>query len=217
MSASSRRPVSTAAARLESMTRERDDAQAESAALRAELDAMRTWSETAHHDSRHHLKNVLHLACSLLSLQRNRAASAETRQELDAAVERITVLGAVHGGQGATAVEGGVSVRALLSALCGGPETPPRPARPVIILVELADVTLRIEQATALALIVNELVTNSLRHGFPDGRTGKITVRLARAGRRGWVLTVSDDGVGLGAAGSERGFGLQLVGLMAGQ
>lgn len=55
--------------------------------------------------------------------------------------------------------------------------------------------TVESRNAVAIGLIVTELVINALRHAFPGNRQGKIIVTY-RAMRSGWVLSVSDDGVG---------------------
>ncbi len=68
--------------------------------------------------------------------------------------------------------------------------------RPIeIALVEPSRLQVSENHASALALIVNELVMNAIAHGFPDDRAGLIRVELERQGERA-VLTVSDDGQG---------------------
>jgi two-component sensor histidine kinase len=69
------------------------------------------------------------------------------------------------------------------------------------------------ETATALVLVLTELVQNSLEHGFPNGRDGSVRVSAER-GRNELVVTISDDGVGLPEdfdAGSSERLGLQIV------
>lgn len=66
---------------------------------------------------------------------------------------------------------------------------------------------------------MNELVSNSLRHAFSDGRTGRITVTLERQGQSAVVLTVADSGPGFPAGqadADERTTGLQLVRVLCG-
>ena len=63
--------------------------------------------------------------------------------------------------------------------------------------------------------IVNELVSNALKHAFPDGRGGHVLVELRDLGGGQYALVVSDDGVGLPAdfdLGRGQSLGLQLVG-----
>jgi len=64
--------------------------------------------------------------------------------------------------------------------------------------LDLAPVHLAIDKAIPFGLLVNELITNALKHAFPDGRSGELCVSLQPlAGAQGWRLRVSDDGVGL--------------------
>jgi len=80
--------------------------------------------------------------------------------------------------------------------------------------VECGDVSLGVDQAIPCGLVINELITNSLKYAFPSSRGGEIKVSLAE--NEGEVeLTVSDNGVGIPAsldlAGSKT-LGLRLVG-----
>jgi two-component sensor histidine kinase len=80
-------------------------------------------------------------------------------------------------------------------------------------------ISLSAAQAVPVGLIVNEAVTNALKHAFPGERPGSVTVRLRRQGERGLRLEIADDGVGLpvadaGAAGSG---GTRLIGVLARQ
>jgi len=65
-----------------------------------------------------------------------------------------------------------------------------------------------------LGLLLNELVSNSLKHGFPDGRRGTIHVVLRRESAERVRLEVWDDGAGFRAGATEetsRSLGLRLV------
>ena len=87
----------------------------------------------------------------------------------------------------------------------------------VTIEVKCDEANVSIEQAVAVGLIVNELVTNSLKHAFgPDG--GAIRVELHAAGpRRMATLTVADTGKGHGERGESDGSGSKLVKALAAQ
>ena len=63
-------------------------------------------------------------------------------------------------------------------------------------MCEIADVSLSSDNCTLCGIIANELVTNSLKHAFPDERKGQITVSLSGSVRR-YVLAISDNGMGL--------------------
>ena len=69
--------------------------------------------------------------------------------------------------------------------------------RAVSVELDLAPVSLTLETAIPLGLILNEQVSNSLKHAFPAGRSGTIRVALRQSTAGALALTVSDDGVGL--------------------
>jgi two-component sensor histidine kinase len=69
-------------------------------------------------------------------------------------------------------------------------------------------------------LVVSELVTNALKHAFPDNRRGSLQVQLERVPQSRLRLTVKDDGVGLARdfpAGADATLGLDLVAIFAKQ
>ena len=70
-----------------------------------------------------------------------------------------------------------------------------------------------------LALTLNETLSNALEYGFPDGREGRVLVKLEMEGARA-SLVIEDDGVGMVdevAAAAERGLGLKIVSVFAEQ
>jgi two-component sensor histidine kinase len=84
----------------------------------------------------------------------------------------------------------------------------------------IASIGLPLEQSVPCGLIINELVSNSLKHGFPDARTGLVTIELYPADNKMLVLRVRDNGVGLAAnsdVSQPSTLGLQLVSNLAGQ
>jgi two-component sensor histidine kinase len=79
------------------------------------------------------------------------------------------------------------------------------------------DVSLGLDKAIPCGIIVNELVSNSLKYAFPDGRKGKVRVGLRLDNSRLVTLTVGDNGVGVPAGLDFRNtdsLGLQLVSLL---
>ena len=58
--------------------------------------------------------------------------------------------------------------------------------------------------------MTNELVTNAVKHAFPDGREGNIDVRFQRTDGL-WVLSVRDDGIGLPGVPPKSGLGTSLT------
>lgn len=129
-------------------------------------------------------------------------------------------MGLVHArlshADGQVAVDGCAFIhdlcRELQSSLIDG--------RPVSLDVDLdtsADSRpISLARAVPIGLAVNELVTNALKHAFPDGREGTVAVQLRREGNA-FVLGVNDDGVGIPDALPGRGLGQRLVRALAAQ
>jgi two-component system, sensor histidine kinase PdtaS len=89
----------------------------------------------------------------------------------------------------------------------------------VHVFADTQDILLDVDLAIPCGLIINELVSNSLKYAFRDGREGEIRVGLARDGRN-YILTVSDNGPGLPPDVdflNTPSLGLQLVNMLAGQ
>ena len=90
----------------------------------------------------------------------------------------------------------------------------------VTLNVESEDVLLGVDTAIPCGLIINELVSNSLKHAFPGGGSGSINITLRPAGPERLTLAVSDDGIGLPPGFDVRNtpsLGLQLVNTLARQ
>lgn len=93
------------------------------------------------------------------------------------------------------------------------------PASQITPIIEIDDVNLNIETAVPCRLIINELVSNSLKYAFPSGREGKIILSLKLRGEY-YELIISDNGIGfpedLDFKNTES-LGLQLVNSLVGQ
>src|SRR5262249_40179656 len=63
--------------------------------------------------------------------------------------------------------------------------------------IRVSDLHMEMNRAVTCGLIINELVSNALKHAFPNGRAGRVSVDLQRLDGESLVLVVSDDGVGL--------------------
>jgi two-component sensor histidine kinase len=96
---------------------------------------------------------------------------------------------------------------------------PPQASR-VTVRLELVEVTLAIDQVIPCGLILNELLTNSLKYAFPDEQTGEICIRVHMEAAHTLQLTASDTGVGFPPELDFRhtdSLGLQLVCTLAEQ
>jgi two-component sensor histidine kinase len=141
----------------------------------------------------HRTKNDLMGMSALLRFQAKSTKSAETQAALEAAAGRLMVMASVQ--DHLRNVSGdSVDMSVYLGELCRRLDEALGDLRPVKIELHAARLELPTNKAGPLGLIVNELVTNSFKHAFPDGRPGKISVDLQIA--EDIVLTVADDGIG---------------------
>jgi two-component sensor histidine kinase len=160
----------------------------------------------------HRVKNNLQLVTSMMRASARASENQDARRILEALARRVTVVASVYQLLMSGALDR-ISIRAYLGELCGKLEMA---AERVRIRADVADRIIGIDEAIALGLIVNELVTNSLQHAFPDrDGTVAVTVRPTSEPDR-MILTVSDDGVGH-PPGRPTGFGTRMVSLLAAQ
>ena len=88
------------------------------------------------------------------------------------------------------------------------------------IKIKADDILLNIDTAIPLGLIVNELVSNSIKYAFPDKREGKILIEFHYDKGGSLLLVVGDNGIGLPEGldiGNTESLGLQLVNTLVGQ
>lgn len=165
------------------------------------------------HEVDHRVKNNLQLIASLLQLQSRRTADETTRQAVRGILERVNAIGAVHRKlfQGGDVQRFDLAdfVRDLATDLAASARRDD-----IRLELDLEVVAVPASQAAPLALIVNELITNALKHAFP-GRPGIIRVAIRRT-PEGFELTVADDGQGR-AEGAPSGFGMTIVQLLCQQ
>jgi two-component sensor histidine kinase len=160
----------------------------------------------------HRVKNNLQLVTSMMRASARVSGSEETRRTLDDLARRVTVVASVYQLLMSGAMDR-ISVRSYVGELCGKLEMAVDRVR---IRTDIADRVIGIDEAIALGLIINELVTNSLQHAFPDGG-GTVHVSVKPTEEVDWMrLTVTDDGRGT-IEGRTEGFGTRMIGLLANQ
>jgi PAS domain S-box-containing protein len=157
----------------------------------------------------HRVKNNLQMLHSLLRTAQRESNNEEAKSVLEDAAHRIGAIAAaqrvLYSAQSATSF----SANDFLEAVCHAGQQ--AFGGDVKIDVAPSDGELSNEISMPLALILNELLTNAVKHGLNGRRHGAIKVRLARSGDR-FDLTVEDDGAGFELRpSSRRSSGLGLV------
>jgi two-component sensor histidine kinase len=144
----------------------------------------------------HRVGNDFAIVNSLLDLQRRRSGNAETRTALEQAMGRIRSISRIHRHIYALPESRYVDLRQYLRDLCTGLTDATLPMAGMTLACACDQAYMSRDQALALGLATNELVTNAVKHAFPDRQEGRISVSFARV-PEGWRLTVQDDGVGM--------------------
>ncbi|MWD26311.1 GAF domain-containing protein [Aquicoccus sp. SCR17] len=164
----------------------------------------------------HRVKNSLQQVTSLLRMQASRSSSDEVRQELQEASGRVAAITQLHdllhqSGRGSS-----VDISAYFDRLCDKLRTTARDG--VTIESQVPVLHLSSSHASALAMIANEFVANSLKHAFPDDRPGRIHLTLSAEGPE-LVARFSDDGIGQAGdeAGRAPGLGRRIIEAAASQ
>jgi PAS domain S-box-containing protein len=155
----------------------------------------------------HRVKNNLQVISSFLRLQAGSLTDPAAIAALRQSEERVMSIALLHENLYRSDNLGRVDFDRYLGALAAELLRAYPTAEGRITLATESDVpALEIENAVPLGLLVNELVTNALKHAFPDGRRGHVSARVSVSadGARG-TLTVSDDGVGFQAAAAAGG------------
>lgn len=170
----------------------------------------------------HRVKNNLQLIVSLFNLQVRALDDDDGRHALLDAAGRVRAMALVHERLYQASTLSPIALDSYIRDLCEQLARASSAAqRGIGLRIDVAAaVEVALDVAVPLGLLINELVSNSLKHGFPDGRAGMIRVRLACDHNGALVLTVSDDGVGFvpnDGGTSGQSLGLKLVSALSEQ
>jgi two-component sensor histidine kinase len=163
--------------------------------LRASLKEKEVLLQEIHH----RVKNNLQIVSSMLNLQMDRLSDTTAIELFRESQNRVRSIALFHEKLYQSRDLGRVKIAEYVKGLANGlfanygvnPED-------IVLAVHTEDIPLGVDAAIACGLIVNELVSNSLKHAFPDRRKGQVAVTLRSAGTD-VVLEVADNGVGFPA------------------
>lgn len=167
------------------------------------------------HEVDHRVKNNLQMIGALIGMQAKRTADPAAAEALRSVLSRVEAVATVHRrlyqGDDVGRFDVAAFARDLATDLVS------KAARPEVALAfDLTPVEITKDKAAPLALVVNELVTNAVRHAFKE-RGGRILVRVRLEGDE-LVVGIEDDGVGMPGQELGRGsFGRTVVELLARQ
>ena len=144
----------------------------------------------------HRIKNSLQVVASGLRLQARRTEDAGARDVLLAASAQIQAVAQIHDALQLNTYLNRVDLGALVSRMCASLACLSGDASGIKISVRAMPIEAPLAIAQPLLLAANELIINAIRHAFPGGRTGAITVTLELVDQD-IRLNITDDGCGL--------------------
>jgi two-component sensor histidine kinase len=146
----------------------------------------------------HRVKNNLQTISSLLSLQTDLLEDPQALNALESSRSRVEAMGRIHQQLYNTQDWARVDFTAFLRELVEDLLETYR-LGVVDLIIDTESVYFDVDQSIHCCLLINELVTNALKHAFPDGAAGTLRVGLKPRTDGLVVLEVADDGVGLPA------------------
>ena len=169
----------------------------------------------------HRVKNNMTVIMSLLKLQADRVKDKHYREMLGDSMGRIKTMALIHEklykAKDLAKVDFNDYLKDMINSMFMSYGLS---SHKVALKTDVEDVAFGIDTAIPCGLIINELVSNSLKYAFPEAREGEIKVSLRRNDKAEVELTVSDNGVGMPEDVDFRktdSLGLNLVNTLVGQ
>ncbi len=167
----------------------------------------------------HRVKNNMQIISSLFSLQSGRIKDKQASEIFKSSQNRVRSMALIHErfyqSKDMARVDFAEYAKSLTSHLFSSHGISPRAVK---LNLKIKDVFLDLNSAIPCGLIINELVSNSLKHAFPGDKKGEINIAMHPLNKDGMEVIVSDNGVGLPKKVDFRktdSLGLHLVNLLA--
>ena len=169
----------------------------------------------------HRVKNNMQVISSLLNLQSRRVLDPAVLEMFRESQRRIRSMALIHErlyqSSDLSHIEFSQYLRNLAIHLFHSYQAD---SRRIQLRIEAERILLNINTAIPCGLIVNELISNALKHGFPDGRKGELEIRFHKVAQDGFLLRIRDNGVGIPQAldiHKTDTLGMQIVNTLVGQ
>ncbi|OGU72368.1 MAG: hypothetical protein A2V93_02100 [Ignavibacteria bacterium RBG_16_34_14] len=162
----------------------------------------------------HRVKNNLQIISSMLNLQTNYITDKKSLAIFEESRNRVRSMALIHEKLYQNESLSSLNIRDYVIELVNNLMRSYRTDNRINSEINISDIFINTDTAIPLGLIINELVSNSLKYAFPDERRGKITVSLIKFIGEKFQMIISDDGIGLPEnfdMKSTNTLGLQLV------
>ena len=143
----------------------------------------------------HRVKNNLQVISSLISLQAEELKDPAARAAFRESRQRVRSMALIHENLYQSENLASIRIRDYIETVTKEMRRSFK-SNEISIDVDVEEILLGIDVAVPCGLIINELLTNALKHAFPGERAGKVTLHLHRSSPHAVRLVVEDDGVG---------------------
>ena len=167
------------------------------------------------HEVDHRVKNNIQMISALLSMQARAIEDPDARASIDGMLRRVESIGTVHRrlyqSKDVRRFDLADFIRDIAHELlkASGREN-------IDLALDLESVQVPSQQASPNALMLNELMMNALKHAFPDGRAGRLSIRIRKVDDTLHVV-MADNGIGMPPRPTRQGFGNRLIRTLARQ
>jgi two-component sensor histidine kinase len=164
----------------------------------------------------HRVKNNLQLVMSLLNFQASYKENTSIEEFVKKGRARIATMVLIHENLYQREDFGNIEFKTFTTTLVNNIKTTfGEVSDKITIKIKIANIFFDIQTSIPLGLIINELVTNSFKYGFPNGKTGQITISIEHISDVNYKLVIEDTGVGFTKDKIEKkSIGLELVSLL---
>ncbi|MDD3947488.1 MAG: sensor histidine kinase [Clostridia bacterium] len=176
----------------------------------ADFSATGESAQTVLREAHHRIKNNLQLIVSMMRMQSRASDSEEVKKAFSLNMQRVLTIASIHDILTNTDISETAELKTLIKKVVREIGALFEGSRKVKIAVSGDSLEVAADAATATAVVVNELVTNALLHGYGQGAEGRIRIGIKK-GNRFVTISVEDDGCGFNTEDAAKGNGLPIV------
>jgi len=161
----------------------------------------------------HRIKNNLQVVISLLRMQSSKVKDEKVVDMFKETQKRILSMALLHEKMQQDDDHKGIDVQEHFKSLISGLVKSYAVEKEINVAIDINKLDLGMETLTPLGLIVNELITNSLKYAFVNKNNGLITVQIKQLDHHSFEMLIGDDGAGFNPKEKPSGLGTKLIGI----
>lgn len=161
----------------------------------------------------HRVKNNLAIIVSLLNLQRNSSTDPKTKEALQDVHDRVMAMALVHQKMYEKKSKNAIELDTYITDLVSEIKRSLDINKNIDVKINIEPIQLNVSFAIPLGLILNELITNSIKHAFDGVEKPEIKIDFIKTADDDYQLTVKDNGImdPIGKINAETGLGIGLI------